>query len=85
MGARDLRDRFRWFRTLAPSRTFSTRIFEGYRKTYGVGMPIILMFSSPISNKRAVERSLEIQTSRHVGENAPTMAPPPNPLVAALL
>lgn len=54
------------FRTLAPSRTFSTRIFEGYRKIYGVGMPIILTFSSPISNKRAVERSLEIQTSRHV-------------------
>jgi len=54
------------FRTLAPSRTFSTRIFEGYRKTYGVGMPIILTFSSPISNKRAVERSLEMQTSRDV-------------------
>jgi lipoprotein-anchoring transpeptidase ErfK/SrfK len=54
------------FRTLAPSRTFSTRIFEGYQKTYGVGMPIILTFSSPISNKRAVERSLEIWTSRHV-------------------
>jgi lipoprotein-anchoring transpeptidase ErfK/SrfK len=54
------------FRTLAPSRTFSTRIFEGYRKTYGVGMPIILTFGSPISNKRVVERSLEIQTSRHV-------------------
>jgi lipoprotein-anchoring transpeptidase ErfK/SrfK len=54
------------FRTLAPSRTFSTRIFEGYRETYGVGMPIILTFSSPIANKRAVERSLEIQTSRHV-------------------
>jgi lipoprotein-anchoring transpeptidase ErfK/SrfK len=54
------------FQTLAPSRTFSTRIFEGYRKTYGVGMPIILTFSSPITYKRAVERSLEIQTSRHV-------------------
>jgi lipoprotein-anchoring transpeptidase ErfK/SrfK len=54
------------FRTLAPSRTFSTRIFEGYRETYGVGMPIILTFSSPITNKRAVERSLEIQTSRQV-------------------
>jgi len=54
------------FRTLAPSRTFSTRIFQGYRKTYGVGMPIILTFSSPIGNKRAVERSLEIQSSRHV-------------------
>jgi lipoprotein-anchoring transpeptidase ErfK/SrfK len=54
------------FRTLAPSRTFSTRIFQGFQKTYGVGMPIILTFSSPITNKRAVERSLEIHTSRHV-------------------
>jgi lipoprotein-anchoring transpeptidase ErfK/SrfK len=54
------------FRTLAPSRTFSTTIFQGYRKEYGVGMPIILTFSSPITDKRAVERSLEIQTSRHV-------------------
>src|SRR4029450_4003443 len=52
--------------TLAPSRTFSTRIFQGDRKTYGVGMPIILTFASPISNKRAVERSLEIQSYRHV-------------------
>ena len=54
------------FRTLAPSRTFSTTIFEGYRKTYGVGMPIILTFSAPITNKRAVERSLEIRTTRRV-------------------
>ncbi len=54
------------FHTLAPERTFSTRIFEGYRKTYGVGMPIILTFSAPIANKAAVERSLEIRTSRPV-------------------
>jgi lipoprotein-anchoring transpeptidase ErfK/SrfK len=54
------------FRTLSPSRTFSTTIFEGYQKTYGVGMPIILNFSGPITDKRAVERSLEIQTSRPV-------------------
>jgi lipoprotein-anchoring transpeptidase ErfK/SrfK len=54
------------FRTLAPSRTFSTTIFQGFRKTYGVGMPIILTFSSPITDKRAVERSLEIRTSRPV-------------------
>lgn len=54
------------FRTLDPTRTFSTTIFEGYRKTYGVGMPIILTFSSPITNKRAVERSLELRTSKPV-------------------
>ena len=54
------------FTTLAPSRTFSTTIFEGAGKTYGVGMPIILNFSAPITNKRAVERSLEITTSERV-------------------
>jgi lipoprotein-anchoring transpeptidase ErfK/SrfK len=54
------------FHTLAPKRTFSTTIFQGYHKTYGIGMPIILTFSSPITNKAAVERSLEIRTSRPV-------------------
>jgi lipoprotein-anchoring transpeptidase ErfK/SrfK len=54
------------FRTLAPARTFTTRIFEGYRQTYGVGMPIILTFSRPITHRRAVERSLELRTSKPV-------------------
>ena len=39
-------------------RTFSTRIVEGYRQTYGVGMPIILYFSRPVINRAAVERAL---------------------------
>jgi lipoprotein-anchoring transpeptidase ErfK/SrfK len=51
------------FRTLTPSRTFQTMIFEGYHKTYGVGMPIMLTFSQPITNKAAVERSLQLRTS----------------------
>ncbi|MFL5736868.1 MAG: Ig-like domain-containing protein [Actinomycetota bacterium] len=54
------------FTTLAPSKTFSTTIFEGAGETYGVGMPIILNFSSPITNKREVERSLQIWTSNRV-------------------
>jgi lipoprotein-anchoring transpeptidase ErfK/SrfK len=54
------------FTTLAPTHTFSTTIFEGTGKTYGVGMPIILTFSAPITNKRAVERSLQIWTSKPV-------------------
>ena len=41
-------------------------IFEGYHKTYGVGMPIMLTFSEPITNKAAVERSLQIKTSKPV-------------------
>ena len=42
------------------SRTFSTRILEGYRKTLRVTpMQLSSRFPFPISNKRAVERSLE--------------------------
>ena len=54
------------FRTLSPGRTFATEIFEGAGKTYGVGMPIILTFSEPITHKAAVERALQIRTSRPV-------------------
>jgi len=54
------------FTTLAPQRTFSTTIFEGAGQSYGVGMPIILNFSSPIQNKRAIERSLQVWTSNRV-------------------
>ena len=51
------------FRTLTPVRTFSTEILEGYGQTYGVGMPIILYFSQPITDKAAVERALQVTTS----------------------
>ena len=54
------------FRTLTPSQTFSAMIYEGYQQTYGVGMPIMLTFSTPITNKAAVERSLELTTSKPV-------------------
>ncbi len=54
------------FRTLTPSRTFTTEILEGYHQTYGVGMPIILYFSQPITDKAAVERALQITTSKPV-------------------
>lgn len=54
------------FRTLDPQNTFETHIFQGFRKTYGVGMPVILTFSQPIARKAAVERSLELHTSKPV-------------------
>ena len=54
------------FRTLTPAQTFSTMIYEGYQQTYGVGMPVMLTFSTPITNKAAVERSLELTTSKPV-------------------
>ncbi len=54
------------FRTLRPARTFRTQIFEGYQQTYGVGIPILLTFSQPISDEAAVERSLQLTTSNPV-------------------
>ena len=54
------------FRTLAPSHTFQTEIFEGDNQAYGVGMPIILTFSQPITNKAAVEQALQLATSTPV-------------------
>jgi lipoprotein-anchoring transpeptidase ErfK/SrfK len=54
------------FRTLTPAATFQTEIYEGYDQTYGVGMPIMLIFSQPITNRAAVERSLELTTSNPV-------------------
>jgi lipoprotein-anchoring transpeptidase ErfK/SrfK len=54
------------FRTLTPSRTFRTEIYEGQGATYGVGMPIMLTFDQPITDKAAVERSLQLTTSKPV-------------------
>jgi lipoprotein-anchoring transpeptidase ErfK/SrfK len=54
------------FRTLTPAQTFQTEIYEGAGQTYGVGMPIMLIFSQPITNRAAVERSLQLTTSRPV-------------------
>jgi lipoprotein-anchoring transpeptidase ErfK/SrfK len=54
------------FKTLTPARTFRTRIVEGYGQTYGVGMPIILYFSQPITDKAAVEAALQVNTSKPV-------------------
>ena len=54
------------FRTLTPAQAFRTQIFEGSDQTYGVGMPIILYFSHPIVDKAAVERALQVSTSKPV-------------------
>ena len=54
------------FKTLTPASTFAAEIFEGEGQTYGVGMPIILTFSHPITDKAAVERSIELTTSKRV-------------------
>jgi len=54
------------FRTLTPSSTFTTEIVNGYDQSYGVGMPIILYFSQKITDKAAVERALQVSTSKPV-------------------
>jgi lipoprotein-anchoring transpeptidase ErfK/SrfK len=54
------------FRTFAPKNTFTTKIIEGSGQTYGVGIPIVLYFSTPIANKAAVERALQIRSSKPV-------------------
>jgi lipoprotein-anchoring transpeptidase ErfK/SrfK len=54
------------FATFTPAQTFTAEIVEGYRQTYGVGMPIILYFDRPIVNRAAVERALQITTSNPV-------------------
>ncbi len=54
------------FRTFRPARTVETKIVEGQDQTYGVGMPIVLYFSGPVSNRAAVEQALQIKTSKPV-------------------
>jgi len=54
------------FRTLTPKQTVRATIFEGLNQTYGVGMPIMLTFSSPVVNKGAVERAIQLRSSKPV-------------------
>jgi lipoprotein-anchoring transpeptidase ErfK/SrfK len=54
------------FKTLTPSQTFTTEIYEASGQTYGVGMPIILYFNRQITNKAAVERALQISSSKPI-------------------
>jgi lipoprotein-anchoring transpeptidase ErfK/SrfK len=54
------------FSTLTPAATDTAMIFEGHKQTYGVGMPIRITFSSPVANKTAVEKALQVRTSTPV-------------------
>ena len=54
------------FQTFTPKQTFDTRIVQGAGQTYGVGVPIVLYFNRPVTDRRAVERSLELKTSKPV-------------------
>ena len=54
------------FRTLRPRRTFSAATILGAGETVGVGMPIMINFSRPIASRAAVERALQIWSSKPV-------------------
>jgi lipoprotein-anchoring transpeptidase ErfK/SrfK len=64
------------FRTITPRQTFSVTITalgtdqsvnsEVIGRQYGVGIPITVMFSRAISNRAAVERAIELRTSKPV-------------------
>jgi lipoprotein-anchoring transpeptidase ErfK/SrfK len=54
------------FRTFTPKQTFVTQTVEGYHQTYGVGMPIILYFNHTITNRRAIEKALQVTSSKPV-------------------
>jgi hypothetical protein len=54
------------FATLRPKKVFNAMTLEGYQQHYGVGMPIILNFSRPITRKAAIEKAIRIRTSQRV-------------------
>lgn len=54
------------FRTLTPDDTFQASIEQTAGATYGVGMPIQLTFSQPITDRAAVERALQLRASHPV-------------------
>jgi lipoprotein-anchoring transpeptidase ErfK/SrfK len=54
------------FRTLQPRRTFTAATILAAGQTVGVGMPIMINFSRPITDRAAVERSLQIWSSKPV-------------------
>ena len=54
------------FRTFRPARGFTASTTITRNQVVGVGMPIMVTFSRPIRDKAAVERSLEIWSSKPV-------------------
>lgn len=54
------------FRTMTPRRTFSASTTIGTGQVFGVGMPIMVTFSHPITDRAAVEQALEVRSSKPV-------------------
>jgi lipoprotein-anchoring transpeptidase ErfK/SrfK len=54
------------FRTLTPRRSFSAAVSVVPGRAFGVGMPIMVTFSHPVTRRAEVERALEIWSSKPV-------------------
>lgn len=54
------------FTTLEPERTVRTRVAPLEGETVGVGMPIMVLFTAPVENRKNVERALEVKMSEPV-------------------
>jgi lipoprotein-anchoring transpeptidase ErfK/SrfK len=54
------------FTTLVPAATLNAAVMPLDGETVGVGMPIAIFFSAPVSNRAAVERRLHVTTSGDV-------------------
>lgn len=57
------------FRTAAPLGRFTATI-SPERGTYGIGIPVEIDFSMPITNKAAVEASLEVVSDKELGPSS---------------
>lgn len=51
------------FTTLKPQRTVRAQLNTGDDKTYGIAMPIVITFDTPVKDKAAVQRALSVETS----------------------
>lgn len=54
------------FRTLKPAKTVETSISPLSGSTVGVGMPIIVRLSEPVTDRAAVQRALTVRNSKNV-------------------
>lgn len=51
------------FRTVTPEYEIGGQLNVGDGQTYGVAMPIVINFDSPVTDKAAVQKRLKVQTS----------------------